>query len=162
MKGRNKDTGSLIVAELVRIAGTLPVEDCDRDANGRLAWESGGTGGDGIKVDWDSAEQARDEDDDRLFVDRDGEIVAENDIELFNPDEPDNTTCGAAFGEVLCSRRRSHDWLHEGTDTKGRTVCWGYRREAADDCRDCGKPMDLEGYDGRCGNCADLHERYRG
>lgn len=26
-------------------------------------------------------------------------------------------------------------------------------------CRDCGADLDLEGWDGRCGTCADLFER---
>lgn len=35
----------------------------------------------------------------------------------------------------------------------------GLGAELDDDyCSDCGADLDLDGWDGRCGNCADLHE----
>lgn len=80
MYARNKHSGSPIVGTLEVIHGRCGIanDSFSEGADGRIEFDDDGNGTD---VFWDSAETATD-DHGRIFLDRDGEEVAETDVEL--------------------------------------------------------------------------------
>ena len=80
MYARNKHSGSPIVATLEVIHGRCGIanDSFAQGPDGRLQFEDDGGGTD---LFWDSAETATD-DHGRIFLDRDGEHVAEADVEV--------------------------------------------------------------------------------
>ena len=83
MYARNKHTGSPIVATLEVVHGRCGIanDSFTKRPDGSLQFEDDGGGTD---LCWDSAETATD-DHGRIFLDRDGEQVAEADVELVTP-----------------------------------------------------------------------------
>ena len=83
MYARNKHSGSPIVGTLEVVHGRCGIADDSftKGPDGSLQF---GNNGGGTDLFWDSAETATD-DRGRIFLDRDGEQVAEADVELVTP-----------------------------------------------------------------------------
>ena len=83
MYARNKHNGSPIVATLEVVHGRCGIanDSFTKGPDGSLQFEDDGGG---TNLCWDSAETVTD-DHGRIFLDRDGEQVAEADVELVTP-----------------------------------------------------------------------------
>ena len=186
MNARNRATGAAIVGTVEIVTGTASVEEesFKLDERGDIQCESAGNGTD---MDWDSGTQ-RIFEGEPMYVDDDGEHVKESEIELYSEccleiikgDSQQRTDLGL---KLLCEKCavaiaannvKTED--SESQDVKilraAREVlvrrCDGDGTSAIDDaidevagnsCDECGADLgDGEGYDGRCGNCADRAE----
>ena len=89
MKATNKTTGSPIVKAFERYSAATRIapDSFDRMPDGSLTFEFSG---DGAEVNWDLGEHARDNDDQPLYFDTDGELIPESQIELVGDGEDEN------------------------------------------------------------------------
>jgi len=139
MFARNKRTGALITGTLEVINGRWGIERdsfCKEPA-GKLVFDDDGGG---IHVLWDSARTARD-DHGRIFLDEDGEQVAEADVEL-----------ARAKGYDVIDDNTRAAWREAGEEVPGCCVCASFGPQGEGDAADLNLSHNRDSYE-LCDDC---------